>query len=93
MIHGFMVGGERGIMHESGTTGVDGTRKESHAERLLMRNALEGANKVGSLKILSMRLVLWLCTDSKYSLGLDVPWTHGSTDHATHLKDQVHRKD
>ena len=54
LIHCFVVRGFRGVMHKTGTTAVNGTGKESHADGFLVRNSLESANQVSSLKILRL---------------------------------------
>ncbi len=41
-------------MYKTGATAVDSSAEEGHANRLLMRNALEGTDKVSSLKILRL---------------------------------------
>lgn len=52
LIHGLVVGRLGGIVDETGAADIDGSREESHAERLLVGNALESADEIGALEIL-----------------------------------------
>lgn len=47
-----MVGGMRRIVHETSAAGIDCTGHESEADVALMGDTLEGANEIGSFKIL-----------------------------------------
>ena len=48
LVHGLVVGGVGGVVHEAGAADVDGAREEGHAEGFVVRDALEGADDVGA---------------------------------------------
>lgn len=57
LIHGLVVGGTGRIMDQSCSTDIDGTRDESHANTLLLRNSLQSSNEIGPLKVLQRVLI------------------------------------
>lgn len=44
LVHGLVVGGVRGVVHEAGAADGDGAREEGHAEGFLVGDSLEGAD-------------------------------------------------
>lgn len=44
LVHCLVVGGVGGVMDKAGAAAVDGAGEEGHAQGLLMRDALEGAD-------------------------------------------------
>ena len=79
LVHGFVVGGLGGVVHEAGATAVDGAGEEGHAQGFLVRDALEGANEVGALE------VLWgggQCEMGGFWRGDKEPLIHASIDRA-----------
>lgn len=52
LVHGFVVGGVGGVVHEAGAAAGDGAGEEGHADGFLVRDALEGADEVGALEVL-----------------------------------------
>lgn len=52
LVHCFVVGGFGGVVDEASAAAVDGAGEEGHAEGFLVRDALEGANQVGSFEVL-----------------------------------------
>lgn len=44
LVHGFVVRGLGGVVHEAGTAAVDGAGEEGHADGFLVGYALEGAD-------------------------------------------------
>lgn len=52
LVHGFVVGGLGGVVHEAGAAAVDGAGEEGHAYGFLVGDALEGADEVGALEVL-----------------------------------------
>lgn len=52
LVHGFVVGGFGGVVDEAGAADVDAAGEEGHAEGFVVRDALEGAEDVGSFEVL-----------------------------------------
>lgn len=52
LVHGLVVGGVAWVVDEAGAADVDGAREEGHPEGLLVRDALEGTDEVGSFEVL-----------------------------------------
>jgi len=77
-------------MDDSSTAAIDGSREESHADRLLMGDTLESANEVSPLEILSWPSTM-LC--SSRTRGNCLPLTRESIDHEVHPACQCRRRD
>ena len=56
LVHSLVVGGLGGIVNETGTANINGTREKSHAEGFLVGDALQSPNKIRALKILERRM-------------------------------------
>ena len=52
LIHGFVVRGFGGVMHEAGAAAVDGAGEEGHAYGFWLGYALEGADQIGAFEVL-----------------------------------------
>ena len=78
LVHGLVVGRLGGVMDKPGTADIDGTGEESHTERLLMGDTLQGANKIGSFKILDSRVNAMIQSTKQV---LNEPLTRASIDH------------
>lgn len=52
LVHGLVVRRLGRVVHQPRAAAVDGAREEGHAQRFLVRDALEGADQVGALKVL-----------------------------------------
>lgn len=57
LVHGLVVRRVRGVVHETGAAGVDGSREEGETDGALFGDALEGADEVGAFKVLRKLLV------------------------------------
>lgn len=82
LVHGFVVGGLGGVVHEAGAAAVDGAGEEGHAQGFLVRDALEGADEVGALEVLWGAVsVRWVYGGGEGGRGWG-PLIHASIDRA-----------
>lgn len=94
LVHGFVVGRVGRVVHQAGAAAVDRAGEEGHADGFLVRDALEGADKVGALEVLgagsvSCPRVMCMCGEE----GEVLPWIRASTGRGVRRACQCLRMD